>query len=109
MRVRICTFARNGAESELGPDLAETVRTALSHYSDKLRSGRPPLPPPRFVVGAKRKDGVEALELSIAPEVERALKREAALQGVDLDTLADHSVLVYLAELDFLGAPLRLV
>ena len=109
MKVRLCTFASNGAESELGPDLAKTVRAALSHYSDKLRSGRPPVPPPRFVIGTERKHEAKTLDLVVAPEVERALRREAARQGVDLDLLADHSVLLYLAELDFLGAPVRLL
>jgi len=49
------------------------------------------------------------MDLVVAPEIEAVLKAEAAHQGVDLDALAGHTVLVYLAELDFLGAPLQLV
>ena len=109
MKITLCTFTRSGAEAELGPELAATVRMALGHYSDKLRSGRPPVAPPRFIASEGReRASEEALELSVAPEVEGVLRAEAVRQGIDLDTLAGHSVLVYLAELDFLGAPVRL-
>ncbi len=110
MRVRLCTFTRSGAEAELGADLAATVRTALSHYSERLRSGRPPVAPPRFVVSEDHEVASEAcLDLAVAPEVEGVLRAEAARQGIDLDTLARHTVFVYLAELDFLGTPVQLV
>jgi hypothetical protein len=110
MKVTLCTFTRSGAEAELGPDLATTVRTALNHYSDKLRSGRPPVCPPRFIAagGYERAPEEETLDLEVAPEVEAVLRAEARRQEIDLDTLAAHTVLVYLAELDFLGTPARL-
>lgn len=104
MKVTLCTYTRDGAESELGPDLAATVQAALSHYSDKLRSGRPPLAPPRFIVSRREDSESEVLDLVVAPEVEAALEHEASRQDVDLEALAAHSVLVYLAELDFLSA-----
>ncbi len=111
MRVRLCTFTRSGAEAEFGPDLVATVRAALGHYSDKLRSGRRPVAPPRFILSedydCERAPG-SALDLAVAPEVERVIRAEAVRQGIDLDTFAGHTVLVYLAELDFLGAPVQL-
>jgi hypothetical protein len=104
MRVTLSTFTRTQTESELGPDLSAAVSTALLYYADKLRSGRPPLPPPRFIAANRQRTGVEAVEVTLAPDVVEALVGEAARHGTDLDALATHSLLVYLAELDFLGA-----
>jgi hypothetical protein len=108
MKVTLGTFTRSGMESELGSDLAATVRAALSHYTAKLQAGRAPLGPPAFLASAKGAEG-DALDLSVDPEVEAVLAREATRQGVGVDALAAHSVLVYLAELDFINAPARLV
>ncbi len=109
MKVTLGTFARSGIEAELGADLAVTVHAALCHYTGKLQAGRPPIAAPRFDGSGLQRSGEEVLELSVDPEVEALLEREAARQGIDLDALAAHSVLVYLAELDFLRAPTRLV
>lgn len=103
MKVRLCTFTRVGIESELGSDLSAAVLAALRHYSDKLRSGRPPVEPPHFIVSGEEEEG-EVVELALAPDVEEVLVGEAARQGIDLDALATHSLHVYLAELDFLAA-----
>jgi hypothetical protein len=109
MKVTLCTFTRVGLESELGSDLAAAVRTALCHYTAKLGSGRPPIALPHFVLSSGRRKGERPIELSVSPDVEATLKSEAARQGIDLDLLVTHSVLVYLAELHFLAAPARLV
>jgi hypothetical protein len=103
MKITLGTFARIGIESELGPDVAATARAALFHYTSKLESGRPPVAPPRFFAPSELQGGEEALELNLDPEVEAMLEREAARQGTDLDALTAHSVLLYLAEFDFLG------
>jgi hypothetical protein len=108
MKVTLGTFTRSGMESELGSDLAATVRAALSHYTAKLQAGRTPLAPPSFLRPENGAEG-DALELSVDPEVEAVLEREATRQGVGVDALAAHSVLVYLAELDFINAPARFV
>jgi predicted HicB family RNase H-like nuclease len=109
MKVRLCTFTRAGIESELGSDLSAAVLTALRHYSDKLRSGRPPVEPPHFIVSDEVREDGEVMELALEPEVEEVLVGEAARQGIDLEALAAHSLHVYLAELDFLAVPIRLV
>lgn len=101
MKVSLSTLARRGIESELGPDIAATARAALAHYTRRLESGRPPVAPPRFLVYPARGDE-DALELKLDPEIEAMLEREAAKHGTDLDALVTHSVLVYLAEFDFL-------
>lgn len=107
MKVTLCTFTRVGLESELGPDLAAAVRTALCHYAAKLGSARPPIALPPFIASRRRREGEETLELSVSPDVEATLEGEAARQGIDLDLLVTHSMLVYLAELHFLAAPAR--
>jgi hypothetical protein len=105
MKVTLCTFTRTQAETALGPDLPAAVSTALLYYADKLRSGWAPLSPPRFIASDRRRADGEAVEINLAPAVEETLVGEAARHGIDLDALATHSLLVYLAELDFLGAP----
>jgi hypothetical protein len=107
MKVSLSTFARSGIESELGPDIAAVARAALSHYTSKLESGRPPLAPLRSLAHSDRGGDEDVLDLNLDPETEEKLEREAAKHETDLDALATHSVLVYLAELDFLGTSSR--
>jgi hypothetical protein len=109
MKVRLCTFTRTGIESELGSDLSAAVLAALRHYSEELRSGHPPVEPPRFIVSDEAREDGEVLELALAPEIEEVLRGEAARQGIDLEALATHSLHVYLAELDLLAGPIHLV
>jgi hypothetical protein len=104
MRISLGTFARTGIEAELGPDVAATVQAALCHYTGKVRGGRAPIAPPPFLLASS---GGEPLELNVDPEVEETLRGEAARLGTNVESLAAHSVLVYLAELDFLRAPSR--
>lgn len=103
MRISLGTFLRFGYESELGDDLASSVRTALGHYSDKLRSGEALAPPPRFLSEAAAPTDGYRLDLSLDPDIEAALEREAARQGVDVATLVNHSLHIYLADLDLLS------
>jgi hypothetical protein len=105
MKVALGPLARSGIESELNSSLADTVRAALEHYRGKLESGRPPLAPPRIAHRLSSAADETVVDLSVDPETEAILKREARAQGLDLDRLAAHSVLVYLAELDFLTSP----
>lgn len=105
MKIALGTFLRFGIESELGADLASSVRVALCHYSDKVRSGKEVEPPPRFLSGRVEPDNGYRLDLALDPEVEVALEREAARQGIDVPTLVNHSLHVYLADLDLLAAP----
>jgi hypothetical protein len=100
MRIALGTFLRFGYESELGVDLASSVRTALGHYSDKLRSGEALAPPPRFLSEAAAPTDGYRLDLSLDPDIEAALEREAARHGIDVATLVNHSLHAYLADLD---------
>lgn len=111
MRVTLGPFAQSGIEFQLGTDLTETVETAIQHYAGKLRSGRRPIPPPQvfssgvstdFGTGTSTPAGVD-LELTLDSETEAMLRREAMRYGTDVEAIAVHSVMVYLAELDFLS------
>jgi len=113
MRVTLGSFAQSGIEFQLGTDLTEAVETAIHHYTGKLRSGRRPVPPPPpqffssgvstdFGTGTSTPAGVD-LELTLDSETEAMLRREAMRYGTDVEAIAAHSVMVYLAELDFLS------
>lgn len=104
MKIAIGTLARYGIESELNSDLGDAVRAALGHYCGKLEAGRPPVEPPRFLDAGERVGGDTVLDLPIDRETEDILRREARAQSIDLERLAAHTVLVYLAELDFISA-----
>jgi hypothetical protein len=99
------TFLRYGFESELGDDLASSVRTALGHYSDRVRSGETLEAPPEFLPAAVAPADAYRLDLSLDPDVEAAFEQEAARQGVDVATLVSHSLHTYLADLDMFAAP----
>jgi hypothetical protein len=100
VNVQLGELACRGLEGHFGPDLAIGARKALVHYAYKLRVGRPPLSPPGFV-----EEPAAAREVAVDLDAESAalLEREALRQRVDLGRLAAHAVLVYLAELEFLG------
>jgi hypothetical protein len=105
VKISLGTFLRFGIESELGADLASSVRTALGHYSDKVRSGEALQAPPRFLSEPPAPADSYRLDLSLDPELEATLEREAARHGVDVATLVNHSLHAYLADLDLLAAP----
>jgi hypothetical protein len=102
IRVQLGEFACSGLEEHFCSDLAGGVRRALIHYAYKVRVGRRPVAPPRFL-GDQPPPKVE-FELKLDPETEAALEQEALRQRVSLARLAAHAVLAYLAELEFLGA-----
>ena len=107
MKITLGTFARTGIETQLGPDVPAAVQAALAHYAGKLRSGRLPLKVPHTSPEPPSRDQRLALELAVDSETEALLKEEAARQGTSISQLAVHTVLVYLAELDFLAVPVR--
>lgn len=101
MKVALDTFARSGIEAHLGHDLAAGVRTALRDYTQRLRPGRKVPEFPRFLRESPFTSLAGDLELSVDPNVEQALEREAReSQGVSVEQLAAHAVLAYLADAD---------
>jgi len=107
MRVSLGKFACSGIEAHLGEDIPAGVRTALSHYLRKLKGGRGPLAAPTFLGDLSPQEPAASFELEVDSETEAVLSREAERQGTTKSQLAAHSVMVYLAELDFLGVSPR--
>lgn len=99
--VELGKLACSGLEGHFGTDLTVGARKALLHYSYKLRSGRKPIAAPRFLRPTSEVEAKFDLELDRATEEQ--LAREADRLRITVTELATHAVLVYLAELDFLG------
>jgi hypothetical protein len=107
MKVALGKFACSGIEAHLGDDIPAGVRTALCHYTRKLKAGRRPVAPPRFLDAQEAPEEQIAFDLAVDPETEAVLEQEALRQRTTLTRLASHTVLVYLAELEFLGVSAR--
>lgn len=107
MKVELGKLACSGIEAHLGNDIPAGVRTALFHYARKLKAGRRPLALPRFLADAERGKSELAFDLTVDPETEAMLEREALRQRTTTSQLAAHTVLIYLAELEFLGVAPR--
>lgn len=101
IHVQLGELACQGVERHFCADVAGGVRRALVHYAYKLRVGRRPLPPPRFL--PDQSPSHQEFELRLDAETEAILEQEALRQRVSVEQLATHAVLVYLAELEFLG------
>lgn len=91
----------------MGSDLSAGVRTALFHYTGKLKTGRRPVAFPRFLADQAPQETEVSFDLTIDPETEEMLEQEALRQRTTLGQLVAHAVLIYLAELEFLGATPR--
>ena len=105
MRVALGTFACSGIEAHLGADIQAGVRAALLHYAQKLKTGRRPLELPLFCRRDQPTEALVSFDLTVDAETQAALEKEAERQGTTLSQLAVHTVMVYLAELDFLAVP----
>jgi hypothetical protein len=86
------------------------MRAALFHYAAKLRSGRGSAEYPSFLLdggfSTSGKGSDTSTEIEIDDDVEKAIEAEAKRQGRTAPELAGHAVLVYLAELEAVGATL---
>jgi hypothetical protein len=116
MKVEVGSFALEGLEARVGPDLVAAINAALVYYVGRLRSGRIPMPYPDFLRGGA--EGVTAdgdgfvvrgpeamFEVSVDERIEAALDTEARRQRVGIGQLAGHAVMVFLGELDLIGDP----
>jgi hypothetical protein len=100
LKVELGKIACLGIEG-LGRDFQGAIGKAVDHYLDALGSSRREPPAvPRF----GREGGATApriaVDVPVDPRTESTLRQEASRQGVTVDCLARHSVLVYLAKLD---------
>lgn len=99
--VELGKLACTGLEGHFGTDLTVGARKALLHYAYKLRAGRRPTAAPRFLKAPAEAEA--QFELTLDRETEALLGQEARRLRITTTSLATHAVLVYLAELDFLG------
>ena len=100
INVELGKLACSGLEGHFG-DLEAGARKALLHYAYKLKAGRKPVAPPRFLGEPPAPEA--KFELTLDRDTEALLAQEAARQHTTVSRLATHAVLVYLAELEFLG------
>ena len=100
MRVALGTFAREAIEARFGDDIAAGVAEALAHYARRLESGPTPAQFPRFRREQRAGTSGADFELSVSPEIQGTLEREARRSGLSVEQLAVHAVFVYLADLD---------
>jgi hypothetical protein len=105
MRVTLGAFACAGIRAHMGGNFTAGVETAVLHYTGKLNARRPPIDLPRLENGSEQPPPELVLDVTFAPEVEELLKEEAMRQDASVEDLVSHAVLLYLAQLDFLGAP----
>ena len=100
MKIAIGKFARKGISTCLGSDVAAAVRAALVDFTESLDSDSPPTELPGWLLGGEATEMDDVVELSVDERTFDLLEREASRQGVTVNGLATHSVLVYLAEFD---------
>jgi transglutaminase-like putative cysteine protease len=101
VNVELGKLACSGLEGHFGNCVSAGTRKALLHYTYKLKVGRRPVAAPRFLQ-AETAPQVK-FDLTLDRETEALLAQEARRQQTTITRLAAHAVLVYLAELDFLG------
>ena len=104
MRVALGQFACMGIETHIGDDIPAGVRKALFHYAAKLKAGRRPIEVPRFLSDQDPAQAAVDFELIVDAETEAMLEREARRQQTTTTRLVAHTVLTYLAEIEFLGS-----
>jgi hypothetical protein len=105
VKVPLGTFACNGIEVYLDADIAAGVQAAMSDFTQRLESGKPPVDVPRAPLEATSAESAVAVELPVDERTWQLLRHEARRQGTTVSQLAAHSVLAYLAELDRLTPP----
>lgn len=100
VNVELGKLACSGLEGHFG-SIEAGARKALLHYAYKLRVGRKPVPAPRFLETPLEPEA--KFDLTLDRDSEALLAQEAARQQTTVSRLATHAVMIYLAELEFLG------
>jgi len=100
VNVELGKLACNGLAGHFG-DIKAGARKALLHYVYKLKAGRKPVAAPRFLDTPS--DPAAKFDLTLDRASEAVLAEEAVRQHTTVSRLATHAVMIYLAELEFLG------
>jgi hypothetical protein len=93
-------FARETVEryAKAGYPYRSLLRSAVAYYLGQDWGDRSPWPVPQFLDGPPAKG--DRLRIDIDDGTWRALVDAAAAQGVSLESLAEHAVLFYVADLE---------
>ena len=105
MKVALGTFACNGIESCLETDVPTGVLAAVSDFTRRIAAGKAIVSIPHFASHGAGDAQARTIDLSVDQPTWTLLERDAARQGAALSERVNHSVLVYLAELDRLTPP----
>jgi hypothetical protein len=105
VKVTLGKFLSMSMREKINPDLRAAARTALTHYVLKLKLGRSPVPVPKGLGQASDEPEI-SFELTIDQATQDLLLAEAERQGTTLPALIDHSMFVYLAEIDLMSSAL---
>jgi hypothetical protein len=103
MKVIVGPFALWGIQAQVGSDVGAAIETALTHYARRLRSGRPPSEVPAFRRDGdapEPEQGGRVFNLAVDEGTDRVLRYEAERQGTSLDRLVDHTIMVFLADME---------
>jgi hypothetical protein len=108
MKVVISPFALWGIQAQVGSDMGAGIETAVVHYARRLKSKTPPLPLPKFRLADcdedRREQDGRVFHIAVDNETEKILRREAFRRGASLDCLVDHTIMVFLADLERPGS-----
>jgi hypothetical protein len=105
MKVIVGPFALWGMQAQAGSNPGAGIETAVVHYIRRIKSGKPPGAVPAF----RRDDDIEPVQddekgrtfyLTVAQGTEAVLKQEASRQGTSVNRLVDHSIMVFLADME---------
>jgi hypothetical protein len=101
VRLHLDPFGREALASQAGGCRAAgaVVETAVRYYLADRGSGRPAWPVPRLARG-ERAGEREVVEVELGEGALQALAREADRQGCQVELLARHALLYYLADLE---------
>jgi hypothetical protein len=100
MEIKIGQLAYTYMRANLGDDVESGLRMALLHYAKLAELGKGPIDVPPFSRKSLPPEAGFTIDLTWDERTEALLKEEAARQGVTMDVLATHAVLVYLAALE---------
>jgi hypothetical protein len=100
VRIALGKFACLGVGTGLGSDPHLAAKAALADFASRLQSGSTPIGLPRFLRASAPEEPQVTFDLSVDDELWAILELEAVRQGATVSQLANHSVLLYLAEAD---------
>lgn len=105
MKVIVGPFALWGMQAQAGSNPGAGIETAVVHYIRRLKSSKPPSEVPPFrqdsdLQSDRTDQEGRVFHLVVERGTEAVLEQEASRQGTSLDRLVDHSIMVFLADME---------